>query len=81
MEQERWFAFPTFRIDGPGQIGIRNRHAEVRRLATGNDPMHRIEIKQIADHHFCTHIAQRLRAFVFISLVQGVGRQCGLAGA
>ena len=29
--------------------------------------MHRIEIEQTADHHLGTHIAQRLRAFVFIS--------------
>jgi len=29
--------------------------------------MHRIEIEQTADYHFRTHIAQRLRAFVFIS--------------
>jgi hypothetical protein len=29
--------------------------------------MHRIEIEQIAYHDLCTHVAQRLRAFVFIS--------------
>jgi hypothetical protein len=29
--------------------------------------MHRIEIEQIADHDLRTHVAQRLRAFVFIS--------------
>jgi hypothetical protein len=29
--------------------------------------MHRLEIEQIADHDFRTHVAQRLRAFVFIS--------------
>ena len=33
-------------IDGRGQIRIRNRHTEVHRLATGNRPMHRIEIEQ-----------------------------------
>ncbi len=55
------------RIDRRGQIGIRNRHAEVHRLAAGNHPMHRIEIEEIADHDLRTHVAQRLRAFVFIS--------------
>jgi hypothetical protein len=30
-------------------------------------PMHRIEIEQIADHNLRTHVAQRLRAFVFTS--------------
>ena len=29
--------------------------------------MHRIEIEQIADHDLRTHVAQCLRAFVFIS--------------
>ena len=29
--------------------------------------MHRIEIEQIADHDLLTHVAQRLRAFVFNS--------------
>jgi hypothetical protein len=29
--------------------------------------VHRIEIEQIADHDLRTHVAQRLRAFVFIS--------------
>jgi hypothetical protein len=29
--------------------------------------MHRIEIEQIADHDLRTHVAQRLRAFVFLS--------------
>jgi len=29
--------------------------------------MHRIEIEQIADHDLGTHVAQRLRAFVFMS--------------
>jgi hypothetical protein len=37
------------RVDRRGQIGIRNRHAEVHRLAAGDRPMHRIEIEQIAD--------------------------------
>jgi hypothetical protein len=55
------------RIDRRGQIGIRNRHAEVHRLASGNHPMHRIEIDQIADHDLRTHVAQRLRTSVFIS--------------
>jgi hypothetical protein len=55
------------RIDRRCQIVIRNRHAEVHRLAAGDHSMHRIEIEQIADHDLCTHIAQRLRAFVFLS--------------
>ena len=29
--------------------------------------MHRVEIEQIADHDLRTHIAQRLRALVFVS--------------
>jgi hypothetical protein len=29
--------------------------------------MQRIEVEQIADHDLRTHVAQRLRAFVFIS--------------
>jgi len=53
-------------IDCRGQIILRNRHAEVHRLAAGNHPMHRIEIEQIADHDLRTQVAQRLRAFVFI---------------
>src|ERR1051325_5015488 len=55
------------RIDRRGQIRIRNRHAEVHRLAAGNHPMHRIEVEQIADHDLRTHVAQGLRAFVFTS--------------
>jgi len=55
------------RIDRCGQIGIRNRHAEVHGLAAGNHPVHRIEIEQIADHDLGAHIAQRPRAVVFIS--------------
>jgi hypothetical protein len=31
------------------------------------NPLHRIEIKQIADHDLRAHAPQRLRAFVFIS--------------
>src|SRR6185503_10436558 len=54
-------------IDRCFQIGIRNRHAEVHQLAAGNHPMHRIEIKQIAGNDLRTHVAQRLRAFVFSS--------------
>ena len=55
------------RIDRRGQIGIRNRHAEVHRLAAGNCPMHRIEIQKIANHNLGAKFAQRLRAFVFNS--------------
>jgi hypothetical protein len=29
-------------------------------------PVHRIEIEQIANHDLRTHVAQRLRAFVFL---------------
>jgi Epoxide hydrolase N terminus len=50
-----------------GQIGIRDRHAEVHRLAAGNCLMHRIQIEQIANHDLRTHVAQRLCAFVFSS--------------
>jgi hypothetical protein len=40
---------------------------ELLELAAGNYPMHRIEIEQIADHDFRTHVAQCLRALVFTS--------------
>jgi len=40
------------RIDRRSQIDVRNRHAEVHRLAAGNRLMHGIEIEQIADHNF-----------------------------
>ncbi len=54
-------------IDRRFQIGIRNRHSEVHPLAAVYRPMHRIEIQQIADHDFRTHVAQRLSALVFVS--------------
>src|SRR5260370_230631 len=41
--------------------------AEVLPSPNGNHPMHRIWIEQITNHNLRTHIAQRLRAFVFIS--------------
>jgi hypothetical protein len=43
-----------------GEIGIRNRHAEVHGLAAGNDPVHRSEIEQIAHNDLRTHVTQRL---------------------
>jgi hypothetical protein len=33
----------------------------------GNYPVHRIEIEQIANDNLRTHVAQGLRAFVFVS--------------
>ncbi len=38
------------RINSRSHVRIRNRHAEVHRLAAGDQPVHRIEIEQIADH-------------------------------
>src|ERR1700690_496674 len=53
--------------DGSGQIGIRNRHAKVHRLAARDYPVHRIEIEQIADHDLRAHVAQSLCPSVFTS--------------
>jgi hypothetical protein len=65
-------------VDGyfSGGQAIRNRHAEVHRLAAGNYPVHRLEIEQIADDYLRTYVMQRLRAFVNVSHHRSTALPC-----